>query len=99
MRLEILKSSPSLLLVKWEVVSPNRRYTCREFLHEVKWEVVSPNRRYTCREFLHEVNWKVVSPDSTVGIYIQYIYITKIVVLVSEPVRGRSRATELPCCI
>ena len=60
-------------------------------------EVVSPNRRYTCREFLHEVNWKVISPDSTVGIYIQYIYITKIVVLVSEPVRGRSRATELPC--
>ena len=40
----------------------------------VKWEVISPNRRYTCREFLHEVNWKVVSPDSTVGIYIQYIY-------------------------
>ena len=40
----------------------------------------------------------MVSPDSrlgTVGIYIQYIYITKIVVLVSEPVRGRSRATEL----
>ena len=36
--------------------------------------MVSPNRRYTCREFLHEVNWKVVSPDSTVGIYIQYIY-------------------------
>ena len=33
----------------------------------------------------------------TVGIYIQYIYITKIVVLVFEPVRGRSRATELPC--
>ena len=31
------------------------------------------------------------------GIYIQYIYITNIVVLVSEPVRGRSRATELPC--
>ena len=59
--------------------------------------MVSPNRRYTCREFLHEVNWKVVSPDSTVGIYIQYIYITKIVVLVSEPVRGRSRANELPC--
>ena len=25
------------------------------------------------------------------------IYITKIVVLVSEPVRGRSRVTELPC--
>ena len=31
------------------------------------------------------------------GIYIQYIYITKIVVLVSEPVRGRSWAPELPC--
>ena len=30
--------------------------------------------------------------------YIQYIYITQIVVLVSEPVRGRSWATELPCC-
>ena len=27
------------------------------------------------------------------------IYITTIVVLVSEPVRGRSRATELPCCV
>ena len=26
-----------------------------------------------------------------------YIYITEIIVLVSEPVRGRSRATELPC--
>ena len=24
---------------------------------------------------------------------------TKIVVLVFEPVRGRSRATELPCCL
>ena len=28
---------------------------------------------------------------------ISNIYITKIVVLVSEPVYGRSRATELPC--
>ena len=28
---------------------------------------------------------------------ISNIYITKIVVFVSEPVRGRSRATELPC--
>ena len=27
------------------------------------------------------------------------IYITKIVVLVSEPVRGRSRATELSCYV
>ena len=44
----------------------------------------------------------MVSPDSrlgTVGIYIQYIYITKNVVLVSEPVHGRSRATELPCLL
>ena len=32
------------------------------------------------------------------GIYIQYIYRkTTIVVLASEPVGGRSRATELPC--
>ena len=63
-------------------------------------EVVSPNRRYTCREFEHEVNWKVVSPDSRSGQWesISNIYITKIVVLVSEPVRGRSRVTELPCC-
>ena len=30
MRLEILKSALHLL-VKWEVVSANRRYTCREF--------------------------------------------------------------------
>ena len=30
---------------------------------------------------------------------ISNIYITKIVVLVSEPVRGRSRATELPCYV
>ena len=27
------------------------------------------------------------------------IYITKIIVLVSEPVRGRSRVTELPCFV
>ena len=34
------------------------------------------------------------------GIYVQYIYIQKkIVVLASEPVGGRSRATELPCYI
>ena len=28
-----------------EVVSPNRRYTCREFEHEVNWKVVSPDSR------------------------------------------------------
>ena len=32
------------------------------------------------------------------GFYIQYIY-NKIVVLASDPVGGRSRATELPCFI
>ena len=40
MRLEYWKV-PLHLLVKWEVVSPNRRYTCREFWHEVNWKVVS----------------------------------------------------------
>ena len=37
-----------------------------------------------------------------VCVWIIYIYIrciTKIVVLVSKPVRGRSRATKLPCYI
>ena len=46
-------------------------------------------------------NWKVVSPDSRWGQWESipniHVYITKFVVLVSEPVRGRSRATELPC--
>ena len=40
---------------------------------------------------------QIVDRDSG-NLYPKYIYITKIVVLVSEPVRGRSRATELPCC-
>ena len=55
----------------------------------VKWEVV-----FQIIDI--QVNSKVVSPDSrrTVG-----IYKTKIVVLASEPVGGRSRATELPCFI
>ena len=39
---------------------------------------------------------QIVDRDSG-NLYLIYIYITKIVVLVSEPVRGRSRATELPC--
>ena len=39
---------------------------------------------------------QIVDRDSG-NLYPIYIYITKIVVLVSEPVRGRSRATELPC--
>ena len=37
---------------------------------------------------------QIVDRDSGI---IYPIYITKIVVLVFEPVRGRSRATELPC--
>ena len=41
---------------------------------------------------------QIVDRDSG-NLYPIYIYITKIVVLVSEPVRGRSRATELPCYI
>ena len=46
-----------------------------------------------------EVNWKVVSPDSRWGPWesISNIYKTKIVVLASEPVGGRSRVAELPC--
>ena len=39
---------------------------------------------------------QIVDRDSE-NLYPIYIYITKIVVLVSEPVRGRSRVTELPC--
>ena len=41
---------------------------------------------------------KTIVDIGTMGIYIQYIYRkTTIVVLASEPVGGRSRATELPC--
>ena len=39
---------------------------------------------------------QIVDMDSG-NLYPIYIYIAKIVVLVFEPVRGRSRATELPC--
>ena len=93
------------LLVKWEVISPNSRY--REFYHEIgniekfpftywlngRWflqivdiHVGNFNMKLTGRWFPQTV-------DRDSG----NIYITKIVVLVSEPVRGRSRATELPC--
>ena len=95
------------LLVKWEVVSPNSRY--REFYHEIgniekfpftywlngRWflqiidiHVGNFYMKLTGRWFPQIVQWESISN----------IYITKIVVLVSEPVRGRSRATELPCC-
>ena len=43
------------------------------------------------------MKWKVVSPHSRQWESISDIYINKIVVLASEPVGGRSRATELPC--
>ena len=39
---------------------------------------------------------QIVDGDSG-NLYPIYIYKTKIVVLASEPVGGRSRATELPC--
>ena len=43
--------------------------------------------KLTGRWFPQIVQWESISN----------IYTTKIVVLASEPVRGRSRATELPC--
>ena len=43
--------------------------------------------KLTGRWFPQIVQWESISN----------IYITKIVVLVSEPVRGRSRPTKLPC--
>ena len=86
--------------------SPNSRY--REFYHEIgniekfpftywlngRWflQIVDIHvgnfyMKLTGRWFPQIVQWESISN----------IYITKIVVLVSEPVRGRSRATELPC--
>ena len=63
-------------------------------------EMVSPNCRYTYRNFNMKLTgtWfpQIVDMDSG-NLYPIYIYLTKIVVLVFEPVRGRSRATELPC--
>ena len=41
---------------------------------------------------------QIVDGDSG-NLYPIYIYETKIVVLASEPVGGRSRVTELPCFI
>ena len=96
------------LLVKWEVVSPNTCSRYREFYHEIgniekfpftywlngRWfvQIVDIHvgnfyMKLTGRWFPQIVQWESISN----------IYITKIVVLVSEPVRGRSRATELPC--
>ena len=76
------------LLVKWEVVSPNTCSRYREFyLQIVDIHVGNFYMKLTGRWFPQIVQWESISN----------IYITKIVVLVSELVRGRSRATELPC--
>ena len=96
------------LLVKWEVVSPNTCSRYREFYHEIgniekfpftcwlngRWfvQIVDIHvgnfyMKLTGRWFPQIVQWESISN----------IYITKIVVLVSKPVHGRSRATELPC--
>ena len=99
------------LLVKWEVVSPNSRY--REFYHEIGNIEKCPftywlNGRWFLQivdihvgNFNMKLTGRWFHPDSRSGQWesISNIYITKIVVLVSEPVRGRSRVTELPCFI
>ena len=72
---------PLHLLVKW----------WRWFLQIVDIHVGNFNMKLTGRWFP-----QIVNRDSG-NLYPIYIYIAKIVVLVSEPVRGRSRATELPC--
>ena len=59
----------------------------RWFLQIVDVHVDNFYMKLTGRWFPQIVQWESISN----------IYITKIVVLVSEPVRGRSRATELPC--
>ena len=58
------------------------------FLQIVDVHVGNFYMKLTGRWFPQIVQWESISN----------IYIAKIVVLVSEPVRGRSRATELPCC-
>ena len=57
------------------------------FLQIVDVHVGNFYMKLTGRWFPQIVQWESISN----------IYIAKIVVLVSEPVRGRSRATELPC--
>ena len=98
---------PLHLLVKWEVVSPNRR--SREFKHEIgniekcpftywlngRWfrqivDLGNFDMKLTGRWFPQIVDW-----DSG-NLYPIYGIKTKFVVLASEPVGGRSRATELP---
>ena len=72
---------PRHLLVKWG----------RWFLQIVDIHVGNFNMMLTGRWFPQIVDYKGQWES------ISNIYITKIVVFVSEPVRGRSRATELPC--
>ena len=74
---------PLHLLVKWG----------RWFLQIVDIHVGNFNMKLTGRWFP-----QIVDMDSG-NLYPIYIYITKIVVLVFEPVHGRSRATELPCFV
>ena len=64
----------------------------RWFLQIVDIHVENFNMKLTGRWFP-----QIVDRDSG-NLYPIYIY-NKIVVLVSEPVRGRSRATELPCFV
>ena len=40
-----IEKCPFTYWLNGEVVSPNHRYTCREFEHEVNWKVVSPDSR------------------------------------------------------
>ena len=63
----------------------------RWFLQIVDIHVGNFNMKLTGRWFPQIVDYKGQWES------ISNIYITKIVVFVSEPVRGRSRATELPC--
>ena len=87
----------------------------------IKWEVVSPNSRLGIFNMKLNGRWFPQIVNRAVGIYIQYILHSlvlifdpkcvwgggegvknggckkQIVVLASEPVGRRSRATELPC--
>ena len=97
------------LLVKWEVVSPNS-IDIGNFIMRLEILKSSPftywlNERWFLQIIdIHVGNFdmkstgrwfpQIVDRDRDSPIY---IYVTTIIVLVSEPVRGRSRATELPC--
>ena len=101
---------PLHLLVKWEVVSPNSREGQLESISIVSsiplfWFCISKwgggvgvlffSHFMLYPTFLEKNIWEY----KPIIYSISNRYITKMVVLVSEPVRGRSRATELPCCL